>query len=72
MLMPEELRGVPVVVRDDSAKFLFPLDFTFTRWSESNVKNSVSDFLALMRPREVIMRFPFPVDVVKVGQYSGR
>ena len=60
------LRGCSVVVRDDSAELLFPFDFAFTRWSKINIQNLVIDFLALVRPGEVVMRQPLSVNVFKV------
>ncbi len=66
MLAGAELCSVAVVPRNDSAKSLFARDLALTRRSEINVKNRVADLFALMGSGEVIMRFPFPVDVVKV------
>ncbi len=58
MLATEGLRGFSVVVRDDSAEFLFPFDFTVSRGGEVNVENLVADFLALVRSGKVVMRQP--------------
>jgi len=66
MLATAGLRSGAVVVRDDSAELLFPFNFTFSRGCEINVKNLVSDFLALVRPGEVVMRQPLSVNVFKV------
>ena len=66
LLATAELRGGAVVVRDDAAEFCFPMDLALVRRSKINIKNVVADLLALMRPREIIMRKPFSIDVVKV------
>lgn len=66
MLATAGLSGFAVVMRDDSAELLFPFNFTFSRGYEINIQNLVIDFLALVRPGEVVMRQPLSVNVFKV------
>ncbi len=66
MLAEAKLCGGAVVMRDNPAELCCPFNFALVRWSKINIKNVVADLLALMRPREIIMREPFPVDVVQV------
>jgi hypothetical protein len=51
MLTAAELRSLPIIVRNNSAEFRFPFDFTLVRWAKINIKDLVSDFFALMRLR---------------------
>ncbi len=60
------LSGVTVIVGNDSAQPLFPLNFALSRWAEIGAKNLVPDIGALMRSLLIIVREPFPVDVVKL------
>ncbi len=66
LVTSRELRGFSIVVRDDSAELLFPLNFTFGRGCEINVENLVADFLALMGAGKVVMQQPLSVNVFKV------
>ena len=60
------LRGVAVVVRNNSAELFFPFDFAFGRRCEIRSKHLVSDIHALMRTMVVIVRQPFAIDVVQL------
>ena len=57
--------GVP---RNDSAQALLPLDFTFSCWRKTWAKNLVPDVRSLMRSLLVVVRQPFPVDVIELIQ----
>ena len=66
MLATTGLRGGAVVVRNDAAKSCLPFDLALVRRAEINIKNIVADLLTLMGPREVVMRQPFTIDMVKM------
>lgn len=60
------LSGISVVVRNDSAQPLFPLNLALGRRSEIRPKNLVPDVRSLVRSLLMIVRQPLPVDVVKL------
>lgn len=62
------LGSFAIVVRNDSAQSLFPLDLTFGCWREIRSKYLIPDICSLMRPLVIIVRQPFPVDVVELIQ----
>lgn len=66
MFVGAGLRSVAVVVRNDAAQLCCPLNLALIHRRKIDIKNVVADLLALMGPREIVVREPLPVDMVKV------
>lgn len=66
MLATEELRGFSMVVRDNSAELCFLFNFADIRWPKINIENLVANLFALMGSREIVMRQPFAIDMIKM------